>query len=108
MLAEHTPLSAEAVRIIITDETKRLRRHLGLAESPGMPPRTPPACTPLFFVERAPSSRTGAKCQLPCCSDRIRPGQYRVALNPGMNTSMQYSSQNSGKFETMTCGRIVR
>ena len=91
--------SAEALEEIIKDVTKRLRRHLGLGESPGMPPGSPPDCAPIFFIERAPSSRNGASCQLPRCSDRIRPGEYRVALNPGMNISTRYSSQNSGNFE---------
>lgn len=88
----------------IEDETRRLRRHLGLGESPEMPPGTPPDCTPVFFIERAPKSRNGAKCQLPGCLNRIRPKEYRVALNPGMNVSWWYSSQNSGKVQDQdTC-----
>src|SRR6266516_365290 len=98
--AEQVSSSDEAVQGIISDETKRLRRHLGLGESPRMPPSsTPPDCIPLFFIERAPSSRNGARCKLPSCSERIEPDQYRVALNPGMSgpVSIQSTSQNSGK-----------
>ncbi len=92
MQAEQVPLPAEAVQDVIRNETKWLRRHLGLGECPGIPPRSPPACAPIFFIERRPNSRDGAKCQLPCCPDRIRPDEYQVALNPGMNISSHYSS----------------
>ena len=92
--------SAGVAQNIISNETKGLRRHLGLGESPGMPPSThPPARVPLFSIERAPSSPNGAKCKLLSCSDKIEPGQYRVALNPGMSGPgwVQQSKQNSGK-----------
>lgn len=88
--AEQTSLSTEAISNIIKDETKHLRRHLGLGESSEMPPGSPPACAPIFFIERAPNSRNGAKCQLPCCPRRIKPDEYRIALNPGMNVSSWY------------------
>ena len=67
MQAEQVPLPAKAVPDIIRDETKCLRCHLGLEEAPEMSPRTPSACAPMFFIERAPNSRNGAKCQLPYC-----------------------------------------
>jgi hypothetical protein len=81
-------------------ETLQLRRHIGLGDSPGMPPPAdPPACIVLFFIERAPDSRNGAACKLPTCTERIWPGEYRLALNPGMSgpTWVQASNKNSGK-----------
>ncbi|KAL2429291.1 hypothetical protein ABEF95_002763 [Exophiala dermatitidis] len=38
---------------------------------------------PLFLLQRAPDSHNGAACRLPHCSDRITPGQYRIAVSPG-------------------------
>ena len=104
---EQAPLSAGAVQDI-TNETEQLRRHLGLGKSPGMPPSsTPPVCIPLVFIERAPSALRGASCKMPSCLDRIEPGQYRIALNPGMS-GMRSSSQNPGKFENYNaCLSIV-
>lgn len=78
---------SEGIKDAINDHAGYLRRHLGLPESPGIPPPeqfTGPA--PLFFIEVAPdSSRRGANCKLPGCSDLIRPGAYRLALNPSMD-----------------------
>lgn len=38
---------------------------------------------PLFVLQTAPDSRNGAACRLMHCTDRITPGQYRIALSPG-------------------------
>jgi hypothetical protein len=38
---------------------------------------------PLFLLQTAPNSRNGATCKLSDCTDRIVPGQYRIALSPG-------------------------
>lgn len=35
----------------------------------------------LFRFQRAPMSRAGAKCYLPHCDKRIRPGEYRISLD---------------------------
>jgi hypothetical protein len=84
----------------LRNESQRLRRHIGLGDSPGMPaPGDPPECVVLFFIEGAPHSRNGAACRLPACAERISPGEYRLALNPGMSgpTWVQASNKNSGK-----------
>ena len=39
---------------------------------------------PLFLLQTAPDSRNGATCRLHHCTDRITPGQYRIALSPGI------------------------
>jgi hypothetical protein len=39
---------------------------------------------PLFLLQTAPDSRNGANCRLHHCNDRIAPGQYRIALSPGI------------------------
>lgn len=65
----------------------KLREHIGLPLRPGDPP---PAIQPhteaLFFVELAPSSDSGSGCKLPTCArGPVRPGDYRIALNPSMD-----------------------
>jgi hypothetical protein len=73
--------SHETIAKIISEETKRLRRHIGLGDTPELPGSgTPPDCVPLFLIERAPYSSDRAKCKLSSCIDRIRLGKYRVAL----------------------------
>lgn len=99
MQAEQVPLFAEAVQNIIKDETKWLRHYLGLEGFFKMFFKTFSACASIFFIERALNFRNDAKCQLPCCPDKIKLNKYRVALNPDMNVSSQYFSQNSGKFK---------
>jgi hypothetical protein len=49
---------------------------------------------PIFLLQKAPDSANGAKCRLLPCTDRIMPGDYRIALNPGHNV---YG--NPGKLE---------
>lgn len=94
----------------ISKESKRLRRHLGLGDTPDMPPSNPPPdVMPLFLIERAPGSRNGSKCKLSSCSKRIMPGQYRVVLKPAMSAPdwLRSSSQTSGKSknpEPPVCG----
>ncbi|KAI1323158.1 hypothetical protein F5Y16DRAFT_353091 [Xylariaceae sp. FL0255] len=40
----------------------------------------------LFFIEKTPpSARGGSACQFIGCEDRIKQGDYRIALYPGMN-----------------------
>ena len=39
---------------------------------------------PLFLLQMAPDSRNGANCRLDHCTDRIAPGQYRIAVSPGI------------------------
>ncbi|KAI1851806.1 hypothetical protein JX265_013163 [Neoarthrinium moseri] len=44
----------------------------------------------LFFVELAPSSTArGARCQFVDCDKRIKEGDYRIAVVPGMNNVYQ-------------------
>lgn len=40
---------------------------------------------PLFILQSAPASNRGATCRFDYCTDRILPGQYRIALSPGMS-----------------------
>ncbi len=92
MQAEQVPLFVEAVQDVIRNETKWLRRYLGLGEFLGISSRSSLVCAPIFFIERRSNSRDSAKCQLPCCLDKIRPDEYQVALNFGMDISSHYSS----------------
>jgi hypothetical protein len=39
---------------------------------------------PLFLLQRTLDSRNGANCRFHHCTDRIDPGQYRIALSPGI------------------------
>src|SRR5436190_12574473 len=87
----------------VSQETKRLRCHLGLGESPGMPfSSIPPECVPLFFIECAPDTNNGARCKIPSCPDRIESGQYRVARNHGMGGPAWVPSSNSNSG-TLKC-----
>ncbi|KAI1866356.1 uncharacterized protein JN550_007744 [Neoarthrinium moseri] len=44
----------------------------------------------LFFVELAPpSTARGARCQFVDCDKRIKEGDYRIAVVPGMNNVYQ-------------------
>jgi hypothetical protein len=83
---------------VIEREIQRLRRHLGLEETPDEPKLSPPDQVALFFIEITPGSSRGAKCKLPSCSKNIRRREYRVALNPGMNgpSWVRTANQNSG------------
>lgn len=73
-----------------TEQHERsLRRHLGLPDAQGMTPPAREGPAPLFFIEVAPGRGRAAQCQLPGCFEIIRPGTYRLALNP----SMDYGSQ---------------
>ena len=47
---------------------------------------------PLFLLQAAPDSASGAMCRLPVCTDRIAPGQYRIAVSPGV-----YDRRSPGK-----------
>lgn len=40
---------------------------------------------PRFILQLAPDSRNGATCRLDHCTHRIKPGDYRIALTPGMS-----------------------
>lgn len=51
---------------------------------------------PLFLLQTAPDSRSRAKCRLPHCSDGIAPGQYRIALTPGI-----WNSRGQGKTSSL-------
>jgi hypothetical protein len=74
--------------------TKALRHHLGLAETPGeKSSSSPPSTQPLFWVEVAPPSARGARCQLDCPKN-ITPGEYRIAVNPGQHG--HYGNRRSG------------
>lgn len=39
----------------------------------------------LFILQSAPGSNNGSTCRFEHCTNRILPGQYRIALSPGMN-----------------------
>ncbi|KAI0868090.1 hypothetical protein GGS24DRAFT_507126 [Hypoxylon argillaceum] len=44
-----------------------------------------------FFVERSPrSARRGAECQFISCEEKIREGDYRIAVYPGMNNNADF------------------
>lgn len=81
---EEISSSSETDEDLLIHEKRRLRRHLGLGENPGDSPSDPPEILPLFFIEKAPDSRNGAKCKLPICAGRIVPGELRLAVNPAM------------------------
>lgn len=51
---------------------------------------------PLFLLQMAPESRDGATCRLMPCTDRIAPGQYRIAVSPGA-----WYSRNPGEIEAL-------
>lgn len=80
-------------------QTTLLRRHLGFGDSPGLEPSfdTPPTSAVLFFIERAPHSPNGAKCRLATCPGQISPGEYRVALTPGMSGLVSVQAKVSGE-----------
>ncbi|KAK5046649.1 hypothetical protein LTR84_007410 [Exophiala bonariae] len=84
-------------------ETRRMLRHVGLEGESDEDEVTSRDRSPdhvvLFFVELAPNSTSGgAKCRLPCCTKIIRPGIYRVAVNPGTNgpSWLRGSNKTSG------------
>ncbi|KAL2867744.1 uncharacterized protein BJX67DRAFT_352182 [Aspergillus lucknowensis] len=75
------------------DERRRLRRHLGLSE-PGEPAPEQPRVQPLFFIERVPDSKA-VTCNLPgCTSGVLKPGELRLALNPGMDGDTWFRSSS--------------
>ncbi|KAL3471581.1 hypothetical protein BJX99DRAFT_250299 [Aspergillus californicus] len=76
----------------LVHERTRLRRHLGLSD-PGEPPCETPQIQPLFFIERGPDSK-GVKCNLPGCTDGIKSGDLRLALNPGMGENIWFRSSS--------------
>jgi hypothetical protein len=95
---ETEPLSGESPEAMrnehLIQATKSLRRHLGLAETPGEKSSTrPPSSEPLFWVEVAPPSARGAGCRLGCPKN-IMPGEYRIAVNPGQH--WYYGNKSSG------------
>jgi len=51
---------------------------------------------PLFKLQLAPDSHNGATCRLPDCTDRIAPGQYRIAVSPG-----SWYTRAPGKMECL-------
>lgn len=90
--------ASDRVQDQIECHARNLCRHLGLPESPGMPPPELSGSYPLFLVEVSPaSSKRGAKCKLPGCSDRIIPSSYRLALTPSMRSSAWEGKTNSGR-----------
>jgi len=48
---------------------------------------------PLFMLQTAPKSRSGALCKRRRCTARIAPGKYRIALSPG-----QYNWMGPGEI----------
>lgn len=80
---------------ILIQEGRRLRRHLGLGHDPVDLLFDRPKVEPLFFIERAPDSRNGARCKLPTCVGRIDPGELRLALNPSMGHGSWYRNSAS-------------
>jgi hypothetical protein len=52
---------------------------------------------PIFQFQKAPHSHNGATCRFIHCTNRIVPGQYRIALSPGM-------SDPRGPGEIASCG----
>ena len=38
---------------------------------------------PTFVLQLAPDSHNGATCRFSLCTDRIRPGEYRITVSPG-------------------------
>ncbi|PVH67545.1 hypothetical protein DL98DRAFT_523281 [Cadophora sp. DSE1049] len=85
--------------------TKALRRHLGLAETPGeKSSSSPPSTQPLFWVEVVPPSARGARCQLDCPKN-IMPGEYRIAVNPGQHG--HYGNRSSDYYHVHCFEKIA-
>jgi hypothetical protein len=51
---------------------------------------------PLFLLQTAPDSTNGATCRLSHCTDRIAPGQYRIAVTPG-----NWDARGPGEISTL-------
>ncbi|KAF8859944.1 hypothetical protein BDZ45DRAFT_688807 [Acephala macrosclerotiorum] len=85
--------------------TKSLRRHCGLADVPGEKSTIrKPDIEPFFWIEVAPPSVKGAKCQLDC-GKKITPGEYRIAVNPGQYS--YYSTANSDYYHVHCFEKIA-
>lgn len=72
----------ERAENLLAAERDLLRRHMGLPRKAGDPAPRPPRNIAGFFIERAPRE---ARCKLPTCWKPIPPGDYRLALAPGMD-----------------------
>ncbi|OBT56315.1 hypothetical protein VE04_02849 [Pseudogymnoascus sp. 24MN13] len=81
------PTEAKEENEHIIQATKSLRRHMGLPEDPTekSSSATPSSIKPTFWVEVAPPSTRGAKCRFDGCPANIMPGQYRIAVYPGLH-----------------------
>ena len=53
---------------------------------------------PLFFLQEAPRSQNGTTCTFTPCTDRIRPGDYRMTVAPGDNVWGSPSELKSFSF----------
>lgn len=57
----------------------------------------------MFFIEVAPNSSRGAICKLPGCYNNIRPGAYRLAVYPGMDSmSGRYRGRDLGMVDLIS------
>lgn len=86
-LARRAALSPEARK---KEDIKKSRRYLNNNPTPrllvdryGFPVDLD--YYPRFVLQRAPDSHNGATCRLDHYTHRIKPGDYRIALTPGMN-----------------------
>lgn len=79
--AEASLTEEERAEKLLAAERELLRGHMGLPRKPGDAAPRPPRDIAGFFIERAPGE---ARCKLPTCWKPIPPGDYRLALAPGM------------------------
>ncbi|KFY71082.1 hypothetical protein V499_08734 [Pseudogymnoascus sp. VKM F-103] len=75
---------------------------MGLPEDPTekSSSATPSSVKPTFWVEVAPPSTRGAKCRLDGCPAIIMPGQYRIAVYPGLH---DFRGHQSPDFYHVVC-----
>ena len=62
-----------------------------------------------IFIERAPPSTNGAKCNRIRCKERIEPGTYRMAVNPGIAGFQRSNKASAGKqfVDPSSCPRTL-
>jgi hypothetical protein len=80
----------------IERDKRDLKRHLKPQFSSGFSGEARLSHYPIFQLQNAPDSRNGAACKGISCTDRILPGDYRIAVSPGRN-----AYGNPGKSESL-------
>ncbi|GIK05801.1 hypothetical protein Aspvir_009914 [Aspergillus viridinutans] len=69
----------------IGSDKRNLMRHLKPQFLSGFSGDAQLSHYPIFLLQKAPDSRNGATCRGISCTDRILPGDYRIAVSPGRN-----------------------